>query len=108
MRFVLPSGIHFCTASLAGRQINPNKTSAANGLRTTAITQVIKSPSHASRQSKELRDDPEFTDPLYERMAGRIIAHAFTLFARWLAFAVVGSAVGALLIWLGTIGVFFK
>ena len=60
------------------------------------------------RVAKELRDDPEFTDPLYERMAGRIIAHAFALFARWLAFAVVGSAVGALLIWLGTIGVFFK
>ena len=60
------------------------------------------------RVAKELRDAPEFTDPLYERMAGRIIAHAFTLFARWLAFAVVGSAVGALLIWLGTIGVFFK
>lgn len=58
--------------------------------------------------AKELRDDPEFVDPMYERMAGRIIAHAFTLFARWLAVAVVGSAVGALLIWLGTIGVFFK
>ena len=58
--------------------------------------------------AKELRDDPEFTDPLYERMAAKIIAHLFTLFARWLAFAVVGSAVGALLIWLGTIGVFFK
>lgn len=58
--------------------------------------------------AKELRDDPEFTSPMYEKMAARIIAHAFTLFARWLAFAVVGSAVGALLIWLGTIGVFFK
>ena len=67
------------------------------------------SPADFMRQvAKELRDDPEFTDPLYERMAGRIIAHAFTLFARWLAFAVVGSAVGALLIWLGTIGAFFK
>lgn len=58
--------------------------------------------------AKELRDDPEFVNPVYERMAVRIIAHLFTLFARWLAFAVVGSAVGALLIWLGTIGVFFK
>lgn len=58
--------------------------------------------------AKELRDDPEFTNPFYERMAARIIAHAFALFARWLAFAVVGSAVGALLIWLGTIGAFFK
>jgi hypothetical protein len=58
--------------------------------------------------AKELRDDPEFTDPLYERMAVRIIAHVFSLFARWLTFAVVGSAVGALLIWLGTIGVFTK
>lgn len=58
--------------------------------------------------AKELRDDHEFVDPMYERMAVRIIAHLFTLFARWLAFAVVGSAVGALLIWLGTIGAFFK
>ena len=58
--------------------------------------------------AKELRDDPEFVNPVYERMAVRIIAHLFTLFARWLAFAVVGSAVGALLIWLGTIGVFFR
>ena len=58
--------------------------------------------------AKEIRDDPEFTDPFYERMAQRIIAHAFALFARWLAFAVIGSCVGALLIWLGTIGVFFK
>ena len=58
--------------------------------------------------AKELRDDPEFVNPVYERMAVRIIAHLFTLFARWLAFAVVGSAVGALLIWLGTMGVFFR
>lgn len=63
----------------------------------------------AMRQvAKELRDDPEFTNPVYERMAQRIIGHAFSLFARWLAFAVVGSATGALLIWLGTLGVFFK
>jgi len=58
--------------------------------------------------ARELRDDPEFVDPVSERLAIKIIAHLFTLFARWLAFAVVGSAVGALLIWLGTIGVFFK
>lgn len=58
--------------------------------------------------ARELRDDPEFTDPLYERLAAKIIAHVFSLFARWLTFAVVGSAVGALLIWLGTIGAFFK
>ena len=58
--------------------------------------------------AKELRDDPDFTDPLYERMAAKIVAHLVSLFARWLTFAVVGSAVGALLIWLGTIGVFFK
>lgn len=58
--------------------------------------------------AKELRDDPEFTGPMYENMAMQIIKHLFTLFARWLAFAVVGSAVGALLIWLGTTGAFLK
>ena len=58
--------------------------------------------------AKELRDDPEFTNPFYQRMAVQIVAHLFTLFARWLAYAVVGSAVGALLIWLGTLGVFTR
>ena len=58
--------------------------------------------------AKELRDDPEFVDPVSERLATKIVAHLFSLFARWLTFAVVGYAVGALLIWLGTLGVFFK
>jgi len=58
--------------------------------------------------AKEIRDDPEFTGPISERFAVQIIRHLFTLFARWLAIFVVGSAVGALLIWLGTIGVFFR
>jgi len=58
--------------------------------------------------AKELRDDPQFTGPFYEQMAIQIIRHLFTLFARWLTFAVVGSVVGALLIWLGTLGVFFR
>jgi hypothetical protein len=58
--------------------------------------------------AKELRDDPTFTGPFYERMAENIIRHVFSLFARWLAFAVIGSIVGAALIWLGAQGVFFK
>jgi hypothetical protein len=58
--------------------------------------------------AKELRDDPEFTNPVYERMAARIIAHAFALFAKWLGFLAIGSIGGWFLIWLGAQGVFTR
>ena len=58
--------------------------------------------------AKELRDDPEFTNPVYERMAARIIAHAVALFAKWLGFLAIGSIGGWFLIWLGAQGVFTR
>lgn len=54
----------------------------------------------------ELRDDPSFTDPVYERMAARIIAHAFTLFVHWLGITVLIAAGGGMLILLGALGRF--
>jgi len=54
----------------------------------------------------ELRDDPSFTDPVYERMASKIIAHAFTLFVRWLGITVLIAAGGGMLILLGALGKF--
>ena len=61
----------------------------------------------AMRQvAKELRDDPEFVNPVYERMAARIIAHAFSLFVRWLGITVLIGAGGGALILLGAIGRF--
>ncbi len=73
-------------------------------------------PRHSSRLlrivmrqvAKELRDDPEFVNPMYERMAARIIAHAFALFAKWLGILALGSIGGWLLIWLGAQGVFTR
>ena len=56
--------------------------------------------------AKELRDDPSFTDPVYERMASKIIAHAFTLFVRWLGITVLIAAGGGMLILLGALGKF--
>jgi hypothetical protein len=58
--------------------------------------------------AKELRDDPEFTNPVYERLAARIIAHAFALFAKWLGVLAIGSIGAWFLIWLGAQGVFTK
>ncbi len=54
----------------------------------------------------ELRDDPAFTDPVYERMAAKIIGHAFSLFVRWLGITVLIAAGGGMLILLGALGRF--
>ena len=59
----------------------------------------------AMRQvAHELRDDPEFTNPVYERMAARIIGHAFNLFVKWLGITVLIAAGGGVLILLGALG----
>lgn len=58
--------------------------------------------------AKELRDDPEFANPVYERLAERIIAHAFAIFSKWLGILVLGSIGTWLLIWLGAQGVFTR
>lgn len=56
----------------------------------------------------ELRDDPAFVDPVYERMAAKIIGHAFSLFVRWLGITVLIAAGGGFLILLGALGSFPK
>ena len=74
----------------------------AHAVRRADIRDEIKRAAH------ELRDDSDFAGPYWRSGADHAIDHLSTKAAKRLAMYVIGAVAAALLIWLGSLGVFFK
>jgi uncharacterized protein YdhG (YjbR/CyaY superfamily) len=74
----------------------------AHAVRREEIRAEIKKAAH------ELRDDSDFAGPYWSYGADRMVDHVGTKAAKKLGMYVIGAIVAALLLWLGSLGVFFK
>jgi hypothetical protein len=73
-----------------------------HAVRRAELREEIKKAAH------ELRDDSDFSRPYWTSGADTATDHLFTKASRKVLIYIAGAAAAAFLLWLGSLGVFFK